>query len=61
MAFLYETIDGWRSGGFIKDMPVGINITGRQMEDDLVLNMANMLEREMGYANQVAKVGETDV
>ena len=47
--------------GFIKDMPVGINITGRQMEDDLVLNMANMLEREMGYANQVAKVGETDV
>lgn len=21
MAFLYETIDGWRSGGFIKDMP----------------------------------------
>lgn len=47
--------------GFIKDMPVGINITGRQMEDDLVLNMANMLEREMGYANQVAKVGEIDV
>ena len=42
-------------------MPVGINITGRQMEDDLVLNMANMLEREMGYANQVAKVGEIDV
>ena len=47
--------------GFIKDMPVGINITGRQMEDDLVLNMANMLEHEMGYANQVAKVGEIDV
>ena len=47
--------------GFIKDMPVGVNITGRQMEDDLVLNMANMLEHEMGYANQVAKVGEEDV
>jgi type III restriction enzyme len=24
MAFLYETIDGWRSGGFIKDMPAFI-------------------------------------
>ena len=47
--------------GFIKDMPVGINITGRQMEDDLVLNMANMIEHEMEYTNQVAKVGEIDV
>ena len=47
--------------GFVKEMPIGINITGRQMEDDLVLNMANMIENEMGYANQVAKVGECDV
>ena len=47
--------------GFIKKMPVGINITGRFGEDDLVLNMAKKIEDEMNYANQVAKVGEEDV
>ena len=47
--------------GFIKKMPVGINITGRFGEDDLVLNMAKKIEDEMNYANQVAKVGDEDV
>ena len=47
--------------GFIKKMPVGINITGRFGEDDLVLNMAKKIEDKMNYANQEAKVGEEDV
>lgn len=41
--------------GFVDNMPVGINITGRVMEDWLVLNIANKIEGSMGYANQVAK------
>lgn len=30
-------------------MPVGVNITGRIMEDDIVLNMANKIEEVTGY------------
>ena len=41
--------------GFVDDMPVGINITGRVMEDDVVLNIANKIEGSMEYANQIAK------
>ena len=41
--------------GFVDDMPVGINITGRVKEDDVVLNIANKIEGTMEYANQVAK------
>ena len=41
--------------GFVDNMPVGINITGRVMEDDIVLNMANKIEGSMEYANQIAK------
>ena len=41
--------------GFVDNMPVGINITGRVKEDDLVLNIANKIEGSMEYANQVAK------
>jgi Asp-tRNA(Asn)/Glu-tRNA(Gln) amidotransferase A subunit family amidase len=36
-------------------MPVGINITGRVCEDDVVLNIANKIEGSMEYANQTAK------
>lgn len=36
-------------GGFVKDMPIGINITGRQFEDGLVLNIANKIEEKLGY------------
>ena len=41
--------------GFINGMPIGINITGRVREDDVVLNMANMLEGTMEYKDQIAK------
>ena len=47
--------------GFVKDMPVGINITGRFNEDDVVLNIANQIESQMKFANQVAKDGGTNV
>ncbi len=39
--------------GFVKDMPVGVNITGRAKEDYLVLNLANKLEEVLGYKGQV--------
>ena len=45
----------------INNMPVGINITGRVREDDVVLNMANKLEELTGLKNIYSKVGEEDV
>lgn len=39
--------------GFVNDMPVSINITGRVREDALVLNMANKLEEVLGYRGLV--------
>ena len=44
--------------GFVDNMPVGINITGRVCEDDVVLNIANKIEGTMEYANQIAKERE---
>ena len=41
--------------GFVDNMPVGINITGRVKEDDVVLNIANKIESTMEYKNQIAK------
>ena len=41
--------------GFIDNMPIGINITGRLNEDDLVLNMANQVESTMEYKDQVVE------
>lgn len=35
--------------GFVQDMPIGINITGRCFEDKEVLNMANIIENKLGY------------
>lgn len=35
--------------GFVKDMPIGINITGRCFEDGLTLNIANKIEEALGY------------
>jgi len=40
--------------GFIDNMPIAINITGRQLEDDLVLNMAYKIEESLGYKGIVA-------
>ena len=41
--------------GFVDNMPIGINITGRVCEDDVVLNIANILENTMEYKNQIAR------
>lgn len=41
--------------GFIDNMPVSINITGRAKEDNLVLNMANMIEEVLECKGMVAK------
>ncbi|MBQ8193162.1 MAG: aspartyl/glutamyl-tRNA amidotransferase subunit A [Bacilli bacterium] len=40
--------------GFVSNMPVSVNITGRAKEDGLVLNMANKLEEVLGYKGQVS-------
>ena len=41
--------------GFVSEMPIGINITGRVMEDDVVLNMASQIEGTMEYKDQIAR------
>lgn len=41
--------------GFINNMPISINITGRVMEDALILNMSNKIEEILGYKNMIAK------
>ena len=44
--------------GFIEEMPIGVNLTGRIKEDDLVLNIANLIESTMPYKDQVAGGGK---
>ena len=41
--------------GFVSNMPVSINITGRAKEDSLVLNIANKIEEVLGSKGMVAK------
>ena len=41
--------------GFVNNMPVSVNITGKALDDALVLNMANVLEDSLGYKGQVSK------
>ena len=41
--------------GFVKDLPVGLNITGNCYEDSKVLNIAATIEDNMEYKNQLAK------
>lgn len=41
--------------GFVSDMPVSVNITGRAKEDSLVLNMANKVESLLSCKGMVAK------
>ena len=41
--------------GFVDNMPVSINITGRVKEDSLVLNIANKIEEVLGCKGMVAK------
>lgn len=40
--------------GFVSNMPVGINITGKCYDDENVLNIAYALESKMNYKGQVA-------
>lgn len=47
--------------GFVEDMPVGLNITGRIKEDDVVLNIAHKIEESLGYKGIYSKVGDIDV
>ena len=41
--------------GFVDNLPVGVNITGRVKDDENVLNIAYALEGTMEYKNQIAK------
>ena len=41
--------------GFVDGLPVGINITGNNYDDQTVLNIAYALEAKMDYKNQIAK------
>lgn len=43
--------------GFLKDMPLGVNLMGKPFHEQDVFNVASALEEKLGYANQVAKVG----
>jgi len=45
--------------GFVDGMPVWINITGRAKEDDVVLNIANKIEENLGYKGMI--VGDRNV
>ena len=39
--------------GMVKDMPIGLNITGPQFEDGEVLNIAHKIEEKLGYKNLI--------
>jgi aspartyl-tRNA(Asn)/glutamyl-tRNA(Gln) amidotransferase subunit A len=41
--------------GFVSNLPVGVNITGKCYDDANVLNIAYALESTMDYKNQIAK------
>ena len=46
---------------FVNDMPVGVNITGKVCEDDIVLNIAQKIEEVTGLRDIYSKVGDIDV
>ena len=41
--------------GFVDNMPIGINLTGKVLDDANVLNIAYNIEKTMNYKNQIAK------
>ena len=45
--------------GFINGMPIGVNITGKILEDDVLLNIASKIEELTGLKGN--KVGDEDV
>jgi len=44
--------------GFVDNMPVGVNITGKLFDEQGVLDVAAAIEKLLGFKNQVCKVGE---
>ena len=47
--------------GFVNGLPIAINITGEIKTDDVVLNIANKIEEQLGFKGIVAKESEEDV
>lgn len=47
--------------GFINNMPIAINITGRAKEDDVVLNIAHKIESTLGLKDTISKGGRDNV
>lgn len=47
--------------GFINNMPISINITGRAKEDDVVLNIAHKIESTLGLKDTISKGGRDNV
>ncbi len=47
--------------GFVSDMPVGLNITGKVKEDDVVLSLGFKIEEVTGLRGIYSKVGDEDV
>lgn len=41
--------------GFVNNLPVGVNITGKIKDDENILNIAYVLEKNMNYKGQLAK------
>lgn len=41
--------------GFINDLPVALNITGKCYDDENILNIAYAIENTLNYKNQIAK------
>ena len=46
--------------GFVSDLPVGLNITGKRYDDENVLNIAYAIEEKLGFKNQIAKEANND-
>lgn len=44
--------------GFVDDLPVGVNITGKCYDDENILLIAKALEEQMEYKGQIAKEGK---
>ena len=41
--------------GFVNNLPVGLNITGKRYDDENILNITYAIESMMDYKNQIAK------
>ena len=46
--------------GFVNNLPVGLNITGKRYDDENVLNIAYAIENRWNYKNQIAREVQND-